>query len=789
MKVLLSWLREFAPIEGDPAALGDHLSDLGTPVEDMSVIAAADGIVVGRVLETRPHPDADRIHLVDVDGGDGEPVQVCCGAFNMQAGDLVPFATVGSALPDGLEITRREMRGEWSNGMLCSAVELQLGSDAEGILILGDDLELGAPVFEALGLAGEIVYDLEVNPNRPDALSMAGVARDLAARLGVPFGIPDWPLNEIDEAVGDAASVEIIDTDLCGRFVARVLRNVSVGTSPAWMGARLTLAGMRPINSVVDVSNYVMLELGAPNHTYDLNLVSGGGLRVRRAVGGERIETLDGVERTMHAGDGLICDGDDEPIGIAGVMGGASTEISAATTDVLVEAAWWDPMSIAVTAGRLGLRSEASTRFERGVDHSILDRAAQRFCDLLAPGVDIVAGYIDERGDHPKPKAVEVRTKRVNSILGTRFKTQQIADYLEPIGFACEADTNGTQLVTIPSWRLDSTAEIDVIEEVGRHHGYERIRKTVPRPATPGSLTVYQAERRVVRDVMVGLGLAEVMPNPFLAPDDVQKAGLDGSAPIGLVNPLVAAESVLRPSLLPGLVKVLAYNSSHRNAGVGLFEAGAVFMPPIGDDELPDEQERLAVAWAGHDAGRAKHVWDVLVDALDVQRTEIVSTDDLPGMHPTRGARLLAGGDDVGVVGEVDPSVLEAFEVNERVAWLDVRLDGPSGLLGVDHGAHAYRPVSRFPSSDIDLDFVVDDETPAARVEDAIAVAGGDLVVSTLLTDVFRAEAIGDGKRSLTYSLRLQAPDRTLTDEEVAAVRQACIDAVESTLPAILRGV
>jgi phenylalanyl-tRNA synthetase beta chain len=344
MKVLLSWLQDFAPIEGDPVALGEQLSDLGMAVEQLDLLGEGlEGIVVAKVLATRPHPQADRMHLVDVDAGDGEALQIACGAFNMAPGDLVPLATIGTVMPDGTKIGRAKKRGEWSNGMLCSAVELGLGSDGAGIYIVPPGLEVGADFSEAMGIEGDALYDLEINPNRPDAMSVAGVARDLAARLGVPFSLPEPRVTEVAAGHLRDVTVEVEAPDLCGRFTARVLTGVTVGPSDPVMALRLSLLGMRPINSLVDVSNYVMLELGQPNHPYDLAKVRGGGLRVRRARAGETLVTLDGVERTLIHDDLLICDAEDRAIGVAGIMGGADTEIDDGTTDVLLEMAWFLP--------------------------------------------------------------------------------------------------------------------------------------------------------------------------------------------------------------------------------------------------------------------------------------------------------------------------------------------------------------------------------------------------------------------------------------------------------------
>jgi len=596
MKVLLSWLRDFTPIpdDVDPDELGLVLGDLGTPVESMDRIGEGlDGIVVARVLDLRPHPDADKIQLVDVDAGDGEPLQICCGAFNMAVGDLVPLATLGTTMPNGLEIARRKLRGQWSNGMLCSPPELNLPGDPAGILVLPEGHEPGTPLTEALGITSDVLYDLETNPNRPDAMSVAGIARDLAARLGLPFALPAPSVATSATPTAELVSVEILDPDRCGRFTARVLRGVTVGPSDPRIANRLTLLGMRPINNVVDVSNYVMLELGQPSHPYDLATLAGPGFRVRVAREGEVITTLDDVERTLTSADLLICDGDDVPVGIAGIMGGAHTEISDATTDVVVEMAWFERMPIAKSARRLGLRSEASARFERGVDPFGIDLAQDRFVELLGGAVgDVTDGLVDERGQLPDRTPIQVRPARVNAVLGSDLAPQEMKDLLDPIGFTTElGDGEGAPMtVALPSYRLDSDAEIDVVEEVGRMYGYSRLGKTMPVSTLSGHLTPRQLERRRLRMLLTGLGLAEAAPMPFLAPGDLERAGLPGDG-ITITNPLVAEESVLRTSLLPGLLKAVRHNVSHRNEDVALFEIGHVFRRPADPDaELPDER-------------------------------------------------------------------------------------------------------------------------------------------------------------------------------------------------------
>ena len=793
MKVLLSWLREFAPFEGDPAALGEELSDLGMAVESLDRIGdIPDGVVVARVIATRSHPNADNIQLVDVDAGDGEVLQVACGAFNFRHGDLVPLATPGTTLPNGLEIGRRKLRGEWSNGMLCSETELRLGDDSQGILVLPRNLPIGIPLAEAMGFEPDVLYDLEINPNRPDAMSVMGVARDLAARRGLPFVVPEPHVDELPSERGRDVTVEVLDPDLCGRFTASVIRRVQVTASDPAIARRLTLLGMRSINSLVDVSNYVMLELGQPNHPYDLAKVRGQGFRVRRAGEGETLVTLDGVLRTFTSEDLLICDAEDGPIGIAGIMGGAETEIDNDTTDVLLEMAWFKPLAIARTARRLKLRSEASARFEKGCDPEIIERAHARFAELLASsGARLESDLVDQRGELPSRAPLRVRVERVNRLLGSDLSRQEMVDLLEPIGFetvASGAVTSSEEAfeVTVPTWRYDSSTEIDVVEEIARLYGYPRLGRTLPPSSHVGGLTQRQRERRRLRWVMLGLGLSEAMPMPFLAPGQLERCGLPGDG-IEIANPLVAEESILRTSLLPGLVGALATNAARRNTGVGLWEIGSVFQRPADGDaeaELPDEREWLGAALGGQDAAAAVRVWRAVEEALALPGVKIVSSP-IPGIHPTRSALLVGpDGEDIGTVGEVDPAVLERHGVAERVGWLELDLDI---VFALPHGETRYRPISRYPSSDIDLAFAVDEFIAATDVEATLRQAAGDHLAWIKLFDVYRGTGIADGRRSLAYTLRLEAQDRTLTDAELAEIRQRCIDAVEAAHGATLR--
>jgi phenylalanyl-tRNA synthetase beta chain len=785
MKTPISWLRDFAPFPDDLALLVDACNELGFVVDGIERIGEGlDDVVVAKVLEISAIKGADKIRRIMVDAGAG-PVEVVCGAWNFDEGATVAFIPSGGTLPDGMKITQRKMKGVTSNGMICSAAELELGSDHAGILVLPDDQPAGRPLVEALGIQPDVVLDLDIETNRPDALSMVGVARDVAAKLGLPFAIPEPPPFTV---AGEPPVLRVNDADLSPRFTATVLAGVTIGASPAWMAGRLTMAGMRPINNLVDISNYVMLELGQPTHPYDLDRLPGGGLSTRRARPGEQLTTLDGVERTLGDGDDcIICDADGTPVGIGGVMGGASSEITDSTQTVLLEAAWFSPMAVARTSKRLGLRSEASVRYERGVDSGGLDRAVARFVELAIELAGArVAGGADFRDDayllHPSP--IRLRTARVNQVLGTDLADEQIRNFLTPIGFTTTPLEQGLQNVEVPTFRPDVNAgEINLIEEVARHYGYDRIPKTLPVSPRLGGLTPYQRERRRVRDVLVGRGISEAATSLLIGPGEHERAGLPEDG-IEADRPMLREQSILRTSLLPGLLRAVAFNAAHRNGDVALFEVGHVFRRPPEVQPLPDEQERVAAILAGDEAPVAVAVLYTLLDALRIADIELTATA-FPGGHPGRAAVVSVSGDSIGVVGEIDPDVAAAWEIESRVAWLDLDLER---LLAAPRRPEEMIPVSRFPSSDIDLAFVVPDTVAAAAVERSLRKAGGDLLVDLRLFDVYRGAGVAEGSRSLAYRLRFQAQDRTLTDDEVGAVRQAAIDAVTAEHPAELRG-
>ena len=780
MLVPLSWLRDFAPIDLPLDDLVLLLGELGTPVESVRVVGEGlDGVVVAKVLTVDRIEGADKIRAITVDDGLAEPTPVVCGAWNFDVGATVAFARVGAVLPGDFTIGKRKMKGAESRGMICSSEELALGpGDPGGIMLLPDGLEPGTPFADAMGITRDVVLELEVNANRPDAMSIVGVARDLAAKLGLPFSLPE---PKTIAAAGDrTAPISNDAPDVCGRFVGQVLTGVQVGPSPAWIANRLTLAGMRPISNVVDASNYVMLELGIPNHTYDLARLPGGGLGVRHARDGEVLVTLDEVERKLTAEDVVITDAEDTPVGIAGVMGGASSEIGDDTREVLLEAAWWKPIAIARTSKRLNLRTEASARFEKGTDWSLIDRAVARFAELLE--LTPAGPAVDVPGELPDRAPIAVRVGRVNALLGTDLSAEQMKGYLDPIGFTATVDGDVLQ-VTLPSWRLDSATEIDIVEEVARLHGYSAIERTVPRSPLAGGLTPFQQDRALVRAILAGYGALESWTTTFVSAAQVERSALDVAECVVVTNPLVADENLLRPSLLPGLLASIAYNESHRQSRASLFEVGKTFRRPPADQQLPDEREMVAVAIAGADAQEAVTAWAAIVEGLLVEDARL-ETATAPGLHPTRSARIIVDGEPIGWIGEVDPGVLSAWSIVERVAWLEVDLER---LLHARHGADQYVPVSRFPSSDVDLAFEVDDDVPAGDVERTLRGAS-ELVVDVRLFDVYRGDQVPAGRRSLAHTVRFQAPDRTLTDAEVATARQALIDAVESAHDATLRG-
>lgn len=785
MRAPLSWIRDFTPADAPVDELVAALNQLGLEVDAVEEPGReVRGVRVARILEVLPHPDADKLRLADVDVGDGT-TRVVCGAPNIEAGMVVPFAPAGASLPGGITLARRKIRGVVSDGMLCSARELGLGDDHGGILALDPAATPGDDVRALLGL-DDVVFDLAITPNRPDAMGIVGVARELAAHFGQPLTVP------APAVVGDAAAavpvpVVIGAPDRCPRYLARVA-TVVVGPSPEWMRNRLVKAGVRSINNVVDVTNYVLLERNQPLHAFDLDRLAGPGIVVRTASAGERLTTLDGVERTLEPTDLLICDAAGTPQALAGIMGGAGSEVVADTTRILLEAAYFERMGIARTSKRAKVRSESSARFERGTDPDGVAAAADRALELLV-GVAAARVAPDAVDEYPQPVArptITVRTAKVNAVLGTGLSPAEVRAALVPLGIACtdEIDADGTFTAVPPSFRPDLDREIDLVEEVARRIGFAAIGRTVPKPAHQvGALDRRQQDRRRVADALVGAGFSEAVTIPLVSPEAV--ARFTDAPPVAVANPLRAEESALRASLLPGLAAVAAHNGARGLPDLALFELGRVFLRPVADALLPREPECVAGLRTGRvlrspvepdrvvDGFDAVGAVRVVLAALGVADPHLESAP-VPGLDPGASARIRVDHSVVGVVGVVDPAVAAAVGIPTPAVAFELDLDALAGVPGRDR---QFRPVSPFPPSSIDLAFVVDDAVRADDLRAALAAAAGPLVESVRCFDEFRSGSLGPAGRSLAFALRLRAPDRTLTDVEVAEVRDRAVAA------------
>jgi phenylalanyl-tRNA synthetase beta chain len=690
--------------------------------------------------------------------------------------------------------------------MLCSARELGLGDDHRGILGLEAGTELGRDVREVLGL-DDVIFDLAITPNRPDAMCIVGVARELAAHFSLELHVPTpWPLA--DASVANDITVEIDDEARCPRYLGRVAR-VTMGESPAWMAQRLIKAGMRPISNVVDVTNYVLLERNQPLHAFDLAKLAGRGIVVRLADHGERITTLDGVERTLTGEDLLICDAERAPQAIAGIMGGSTSEVSDTTTEILLESAYFERMGIARSSKRLKLRSESSARFERGIDPDAIAVNAERAMELLVEvaGAQVASDACDVYPAPVERPRIRLRASRVNAVLGTDLDAEDVWDSLAPLGIELDdatPDDGGDDVVVavVPTFRPDLEREIDLVEEVARRIGFDRIGRTLPDThGQVGLLTPRQQERRAVADALVGFGLSEAITLSLVSPADLERAGAPLDRVVRATNPLRAEESVLRTAILPGLLRAVAGNRAQGLADVALFEMGRVFLTSqarrrAGDDPLPDEPEHVALAWAGSirrrpvEDDRPVDVYDavdsvhVVLDVLGIADAALVP-DRLTGYRAGRAARVVVDGNDAGTVGEVAPEVLAALHLDGPVVAAELVLDT---LLDAARRDRTFRAPSRFPASNVDLAFVLPDTVAAADVLATFRAAVGDALEDARLFDVYTDESFGAGRRSLAFALRFRVSDRTLTDADVGALRQRAIDAVVSSHGAELRG-
>ncbi|MDQ3619553.1 MAG: phenylalanine--tRNA ligase subunit beta [Actinomycetota bacterium] len=797
MRVGLNWLREFVDIEIEVEELVTRLSMSGTKVETVHAPGQdIEGVVVAEVLAISEHPNADTLTLVDVRTGDGNEQRVVCGARNFGVGDRVPLAQVGARLP-GMKVAERKIRGEVSRGMLCSAAELELSKDHSGIYVLGTDAPLGEDIVALLELDDPII-ELELTPNRPDCMGMVGVAREVAALTGKDLRLPSAAVTEDDDLPGDVR-VEILDAVGCPRYCARFVDGVATAPSPSWLGSRLTAAGIRPVSNVVDITNYVMLETAQPLHGFDASKVNDHHILVRRAEANEALTTLDGVERTLAEDDLLIAD-PARPLGIAGVMGGIDSEVSPGTTSVIVESAYFDKASIAFTSRRHQLRSEASARFERGTDPENVVYAATRAVKLIAEHCGgAISSAVADAYPAPQPRAsIRLRPARAESLLGARVPKSDQAAALKAIGLVVE-DKGGALEVEVPGFRPDLGREVDLIEEVARLAGFEGLPSTLPK-GWAGGLERSQRAERALKRCLVGVGLSEAWTPSFMSDRDLDALGVEDDNParraVELMNPMTEDERWLRTTLIPGLMRSSSRNLAHGAPGLSLFEIARVYEPNA--EPLPEERLVLSAVFAGQrtpktwpapgrtwDLFGAKGILQAVFLHLGLQPPIFDPGKGMP-FHPTRVARVRLDDTPVGVLGEIHPDVIEAFEfpVGAGAIAFELALEP---LFAVLPGRPKVEELPRFPPVYADLAVVVDEEVPASLVESIVRRAGGPDVQSVHLFDVYRGEQVRAGKKSLAYALEMRAPDRTMTDVDASAVLSRIVNVLGEKTGAELR--
>jgi phenylalanyl-tRNA synthetase beta chain len=816
MKIPLTWLKEYCDPGLSAEEVGERLSLSGTELERIVRVGvpARDGNAgffrIGKVMSADPHPDADRLSVCAVQLAGSDMRTIVCGAPNVAAGETVLVALPGAVLPDGRKLGRAKLRGVESDGMILSETEVELGADSEGIMVLPDSLEAGEEAGRYVTL-GDDVLEFEISPNRPDNMCVYGIARELHAITGAPLA-PDPAAEDVAaEASGaaeDLLSVTVTDPELCPRFSVRIFTGVQVGPSPLWLRARLAAVGQRSINNVVDITNYVMLLVGQPMHAYDLDRIAGPAIEVRRARHGERVVTLDGEERVCDSNAVLVCDADG-PTGIGGVMGGAASEVSAATTRVAMEAATWNGPNILDTSSKLGLRTEASSRFERQL-HPELALAAQRLAARMMVelcGARIVPGTIDVAEPVPAPRRLGLRSARVQGILGEVIDPDESAAILERLGFGVErADApEGDLDVEVPYFRdADVQREADMIEEVARVHGLDRLPTTLPaRERAVGALTRTQKLRRTAVDLLRGRGLTEIINFSFISPSVTAKLRLpapdDRTRVLMITNPLSEDQSAMRTTLLPGLLGTAQRNVARDRSSLAIFETGRVFLSN-GPDVQPEERFHLGVLLAGEftpktwraDAKEADfHVVNGLLagllEALGVGWRLVDGGP--PFLHPGRAAEVLIEARDAGYLGEVHPQVAHDFGLAELARPPAVfEIDLGVALAAAEKKERRFVDLITYPPVYQDIAVVVDEAVEAQTVVDCVRAAGAPELRSVRIFDLYRGEQLAHGKKSLALRLEFQSPDRTLTDEDVAEIRRRIESRLAQEVGGSLRG-
>lgn len=785
MKISMKWLSDFVKIDMPVRAYAEGMTMSGTKAEGYFTEAEkADRVVVGRLERVEKHPEADRLLICTVDTGGAEPVTVVTGAANVKVGDLVPVALNGSTLPDGRRIRGETLRGVYSDGMLCSLSELGLTksdfpyADENGIFVLREDCAPGQDIRDAIGL-NDTVVDFEITSNRPDCLSVIGIARETSAAFGLPLTLPVPRVKGAGGDIRDYLSVRVSDAELCPRYTARAVKNVRIAPSPRWMRERLRACGVRPINNIVDITNYVMLEYGQPMHAFDYACLEGGVIDVRRAREGEVMTTLDGQPRRLSADTLVIADGN-KPVAVAGIMGGENSQVKDSTRVVIFESANFSGPSVRLTAKRLGMRTESSARFEKGLDPRNTLPAVERACELveLLGAGEVVDGVIDVEAPAPALRVITLDPDWINRFLDTDIPADTMADILRRLCFGVEGDR-----VTVPSWRADVEDKADLAEEVARIYGYDRIPSTLMRgQTTRGYFTPAQRFERDVSCILLSAGMSEITTYSFISPRCYDNLCLPADSPlrdsIVIKNPLGEDTSVMRTTALASMLEVLARNYNVRNPAAALFELATVYSKAGGDGKLPDERKQVVLGAYGkkEDYLTLKGRAETLLERLRVPLTDVVRCEDDPSFHPGRAARLISGDTVLGVLGQIHPSVQRNYGVGAPLFCAVLELNALKRCAG---RKQPYRPLPKYPAVTRDLAVVCDEDMPVLDLERVIRRQAGTLLESLTLFDVYRGSQLPKGKKSAAYSLVLRAPDRTLSDTEADALIQSILHKLE----------
>ncbi|MDP4152199.1 MAG: phenylalanine--tRNA ligase subunit beta [Bacillota bacterium] len=793
MKLSANWLKCYVDIDVTPKEYAARMTMSGSKVEGYeSAGEGIENVVVGRLLSVTPHPNADKLVICSVDVGKGEPIQIVTGAKNVKAGDIIPVCLNGAKLPSGTVIKKGKLRGVESNGMLCSLSELGLTvSDfpyaiEDGIFIIEEPCEIGQDIKSALGL-DDTITEFEITSNRPDCLSVIGLARETAATFGLKADIKEPVVKGNGGNVDDYVKVTVEAPDLCPRYCARAVKNIKIGPSPRWMRERLRHSGVRPINNIVDITNYVMLEYGQPMHAFDRDYIGGKHIIVRRAKDGENIVTLDGQTRKLDSSVLMIAD-DEKSIGIAGVMGGENSEIKETTGMIIFESANFDAATVRRGAKKVGLRTEASGRFEKGLDPNISLLAINRACELveqLGCG-EVVDGIIDINHTDSRPRVLPFEPDKINSFLGAAISREDQEKILRSLYFEVTPENN----ITVPTFRGDVQAMADVAEEVARIYGYNSIASTVFKgESIEGRYTPVQKLERKLIDTVASLGLFEMCSYSFISPKEYDKLAIPANSnlrkSVVITNPLGEDTSVMRTTALPSLLEALSLNYNRRNPKAALFELAKIFLPGENADTLPEEKKVLTAGMYG--SGDFYVIKGIIIEALRTIGIEGVETAPLktnPCYHPGRCAVLTKGDAVLGVIGQIHPTVADNYEIEVPVYAAEIDFNT---ILSLNPGDKTYKPLPKFPAVTRDIAVLCDEELPVASIEKIICETAKKILESCSLFDVYKGKQIEAGKKSVAYSVVLRAEDRTLTDAETENVMKKIITRLEKELGCILR--